>query len=322
MLGFDYAKTMRPTRIARSFRAFGKVLAFLPFMASCTSTLAPPVKNIPPEVVQPAQEETLAAQAYFLKVEANYTAQGLLRTDGGGRDTPFDRTALVENFLRIAFFDEFSDRGGALVSGGRQQVLHRWEEPIRMQLEFGPTVPPSQSSTDRAFVTNYLTQLSDLTGLPIQLVDKDPNYLVMVLGPGERRESKDRIQEFAPGTSRAALVSALNMANDTYCTVFSYSEGKSPIYSRSLAVIRSELPTSLRRSCFHEEIAQGLGLVNDSPKARPSIFNDDQEFALLTTQDALMLRILYDKRLRPGMTLEMARPIVESIVEGLLPDQS
>jgi hypothetical protein len=44
-------------------------------------------------------------------------------------------------------------------------------------------------------------------------------------------------------------------------------------------VIRAEHPDLLRLSCLHEEIAQGLGLPNDSPRARPSIFNDDEEFA-------------------------------------------
>ena len=154
------------------------------------------------------------------------------------------------------------------------------------------------------------------------MVSEAPNYLVLVEGPGERRAAKDRILGFAPGTSRAALVSALNMTSDIYCTVFSYSDRGSPRYTSALAVIRSELPPLLRKSCVHEEIAQGLGLVNDSPKARPSIFNDDQEFALLTRQDALMLRILYDQRLRPGMTLDEARPIVETIAAELLPDQS
>ena len=43
-----------------------------------------------------------------------------------------------------------------------------------------------------------------------------------------------------------------------------------------------------------------MGLPNDSPEARPSLFNDDLEFALLTEHDAILLRMLYDPRLRPG----------------------
>jgi hypothetical protein len=74
----------------------------------------------------------------------------------------------------------------------------------------------------------------------------------------------------------------------------------------------------MRRACLHEEIAQGLGLINDSPQARPSIFNDNSEFALLTRQDELLLRLLYDPRLKPGMSLAEAKPIIETIAAELV----
>ena len=78
----------------------------------------------------------------------------------------------------------------------------------------------------------------------------------------------------------------------------------------------------MRLSCLHEEIAQGLGLANDSPRARPSIFNDNEEFALLTPQDELMLRMLYDPRLTPGMTEGQARPIAAALATQFLGGES
>ena len=86
-----------------------------------------------------------------------------------------------------------------------------------------------------------------------------------------------------------------------------------------MAIIRAELPPRLRTSCIHEELAQGMGLANDSPTARPSIFNDDEEFALLTNHDALLLQMLYDQRLTPGMTAETATPVVRTIAGELAP---
>ncbi len=85
-----------------------------------------------------------------------------------------------------------------------------------------------------------------------------------------------------------------------------------------MALIRSEHPDLFRLSCIHEEIAQGLGIPNDSPRARPSIFNDDDEFALLTRHDELLLQMLYDPRLTPGMTAEEARPIARIIARELM----
>ena len=72
------------------------------------------------------------------------------------------------------------------------------------------------------------------------------------------------------------------------------------IYSAVIILIRAEHPPLTRLSCVHEEMAQAMGLPNDSPEARPSLFNDSLEFALLTEHDAILLRMLYDPRLRPG----------------------
>ena len=67
---------------------------------------------------------------------------------------------------------------------------------------------------------------------------------------------------------------------------------------------------------MHEELAQGLGLANDSPAARPSIFNDDDEFALLTRHDEILLELLYDPALKPGMTPDEARPILRRLLDS------
>jgi hypothetical protein len=83
-------------------------------------------------------------------------------------------------------------------------------------------------------------------------------------------------------------------------------------------LVRTEHPDLTRRACYHEELAQGLGLANDDQNARPSIFNDDEEFALLTSHDELLLKILYDPRLQPGMSADEARPIVWSLAQELV----
>ena len=67
-----------------------------------------------------------------------------------------------------------------------------------------------------------------------------------------------------------------------------------------------------------EEKTPSASVNEDSPRARPSIFNDDEEFALLTDQDELMLRMLYSPELRPGMSAAEARPIVESLAASLV----
>ncbi|NDH27227.1 MAG: DUF2927 domain-containing protein, partial [Rhodobacteraceae bacterium] len=107
------------------------------------------------------------------------------------------------------------------------------------------------------------------------------------------------------------------------CVVLAYSSSPfSKKYIQALAIIRAEHPPLLRKACFHEEIAQGLGLSNDSPRARPSIFNDDDEFALLTEYDEILLNILYDPRLRSGMSLNTAAPVLRQIINERYPPET
>ncbi|HJS30975.1 MAG TPA: DUF2927 domain-containing protein [Alphaproteobacteria bacterium] len=56
--------------------------------------------------------------------------------------------------------------------------------------------------------------------------------------------------------------------------------------------------------CVVEELAQLLGLPNDSDEIEPSIFNDRSAHIDLTDRDVLFLRVLYDPRIRPGMGYE------------------
>lgn len=60
-------------------------------------------------------------------------------------------------------------------------------------------------------------------------------------------------------------------------------------------------------------------LPNDSFTVKPSIFNDDDEYQDLTWQDALFLRVLYDRRVRPGMTRAELEPLAKRIVDELRP---
>ena len=122
-----------------------------------------------------------------------------------------------------------------------------------------------------------------------------------------------------PGVTAASLRALRDIRRDTYCAVAAYAAGpQANIYTAAVAVIRAENPDLLRLSCIHEELAQGLGLANDSPAARPSIFNDDDEFALLTRHDELLLQMLYDPRLRPGMSAREAAPITRIIAREVM----
>lgn len=263
-------------------------------------------------------EESKALARHYARVQADLVSRGLMRRDGGGPDVPFSTRNLVDNFVRIALYDEYVSQGGMLIAHATPSRLRRWEQPIRLGIIFGESIPQPQRREDTASITSYARRLSRLTGLPITMSrPEDANFHVLVLHEDERRAFGPRLRKLEPGIDYTALNTIVNMPRSTFCLVFAFSRGTSSSYDRAVAVIRGEHPDLMRLSCVHEELAQGMGLANDSPAARPSIFNDDEEFALLTDQDELLLKILYDPRLKPGMSPREARPIVQKIATEL-----
>jgi hypothetical protein len=287
-----------------------------------TVQTSPPASELSPVAQTPETPESAAARAYYAQVQQSLLSNGLMRTDGGGPDTPYTDRMLAETFVQIALYDEYVPGTGGRTISGQAATLRRWEGPVRVGLQFGPSVSADKRATDTARVSSYLARLSQVTGHPIRLDSGNPNFHLYIVSERERRALGPALQAALPGIGANDVAGITQMPRSTYCAVLAQSRGQGGVYSRAFAVVRAEHPDLLRLSCLNEEIAQGLGLPNDSPRARPSIFNDDEEFALLTGMDEDMLRLLYNPALKPGMTEEEVRPILRDLAAELLGGES
>ncbi|RDD96733.1 DUF2927 domain-containing protein [Paracoccus pantotrophus] len=334
---------------ARSHLPLSAALAALALLAACTpeppAEAPPPAVEAPPPPERPdppvdlaalrreraesaraakARAEAAAASPasrnmrdYLAGVEQALIARGRLRTDSGD-EIALTPEKLADTFIEVALYDEYVREGGKLVSRPTLAPLRRWQQPVALRLEFGDSVAPDQRARDRAEIAGFAARLARISGHPVALTGGAGNVTVLILNEDERRAIGPRLAALVPGIPPGDIAALRDLAPQNYCTVFAYSNGNSPVYAQAVALIRAELPPRMRRSCMHEELAQGMGLANDSPRARPSIFNDNEEFAYLTRHDELLLQILYDARLRPGMTEAEVRPIVLQIARELL----
>lgn len=265
---------------------------------------------------------------------------GKMRTERSARDAPVTRASLVGNFRSIAFDPERHPFGRDRPAGPQpaEPHLRKWTAPIRYRL----ITLDGDRTPMRARIDPFMKRLASITGHPITRESSNPTRgqkanLMIVHGPdqafavvpdmlrarGKLAESHaataaatDTIADFITAwrTARSPCAGTIYEAKGT-------GDGAAPkgTIVAGVVVIRSELPDALLQGCVEEELSQIMGLLNDDPAVRPSIFNDDQEFALLTRHDELLLRILYDRRLAPGMTPAVAMPIVERIIAELLP---
>ncbi|MDD7970380.1 DUF2927 domain-containing protein [Roseinatronobacter alkalisoli] len=300
--------------------------ACAPFMES-QSPPAPPAQSVRPPAAPATEIETPSAPssavaAHFLRIEEQRLADGLLRTDPRPKDLPFAARDLEEVFVQVALHDEYTFSGNRLIERATPAPLRRWQKPVRMRLEFGDSVPASVQHSDTRLVSRFAARLGNLTGHPVSMTSGSANFHVLVLDEAERRAIGPRLRNLIPGIDQVTENIVTGMPLSVSCLVLAFSRSGTDVYTDAVAIIRAELPDLSRMACYHEELAQGMGLPNDSPRARPSLFNDAAEFAVLTAMDEYLLRIVYDPRLRPGIREREARPIIRSIVGELMGGES
>jgi hypothetical protein len=329
-----FAQPLQTRACQTSHASCGRILALAAglWMAGCTwmpesmetATPAAVTAPVPPperrqiDITTPSDDVT----AYFAALEQRRLSDGLLRTDPNPRDLPYSMRDLEEIFVQIALYEEYSFSGNRIIERASPSVLRRWQEPVRMALDFGESVPASIQRSDRNFVSGYASRLQRLTGHPTSLVEGNANFHVLVVNEAERRALPARLSRLVPGIDSATQRLVRDLPLSVSCLVLAFSRSGTDVYTDAIAIIRAELPDLSRHACYYEELAQGMGLPNDSPRARPSLFNDTSEFAVLTSLDENLLRILYDPRLRPGMAEREARPIVRRIATELMGGES
>jgi len=122
---------------------------------------------------------------------------------------------------------------------------------------------------------------------------------------------------------RANLVVTLVRARDFAQTIRSrYGEDKAnqiqhSLHPQCLSGIGKDQSYRIRRAevivpvddgefqfydCAYEEVLQSLGLINDDSSVPWTMFNDDVQMGFFDVYDQYLVNILYDARVRPGMT--------------------
>ena len=116
---------------------------------------------------------------------------------------------------------------------------------------------------------------------------------------------------------RFAEVSGSRVARDTRriaCMATYRMSYRSGEIRSAIALFGTDIPDRIRRDCILEELVQVMGLPADACHYRPSLFCEDDRVFEMTAADKLMLGILYDARLRPGMPRDEAMPIVRVLI--------
>ena len=194
---------------------------------------------------------------------------------------------LDERFLLVGFRDDM----------GMPRELYKWTAPIRVHTE-------GATKDQRQMVREHAELLGRVTGLPVSVDPVDPNLVVLF---GNEEELQPYLDEWAIGGDRLNWPGFFR----SECFAGVSGPGDDPF---AVAFILQDLPERKNRLCIVQEMTQALGLFGDIDGRSDTSFASWGGSDRLTELDVVLLEILYDPRLRSGMSESVAMPIVRQII--------
>ncbi len=190
----------------------------------------------------------------------------------------------IDYFMEIAFGSEYL----SWLSGFNVQ---KWQGDVRIKLYEG------YNSEDKREVEKIAEELSDLTGLNIEINDSRPNLKIYFVDPDKIKRDFPLIYRFIPKPVPVGLF-------------MPFKDSDYVIY-KAMVFIDQKLKGEERKSVLREEITQSLGIAKDSYSYPDSIFHQESSPTRFADIDEEVIQILYDNRIRPGMTKLKAKRALE-----------
>lgn len=209
----------------------------------------------------------------------------------------YDR--VVQQFESTAFGSDF---------GRPTHVLMRWVSPQYLRFV----------GSNRQLVEGHKDDLNEV----IKLIAKasgsrplfDTQIATLVIAFTERSQYGDFLSHLPLPDIDHTLHSAAS--SRCYAQLLGSTQPFGAI-SHAVVLIDAQSSKTERRACLHQELIQVAGLPADACHYRPSVFCEADFPQTITETDLILLRTLYDPRLKPGMTREEAMPIARQIIREL-----
>ena len=235
---------------------------------------------------------TLAVLAGAMPVAAAEDAD-VARRRAAERKT-FTDAEIVDGFFKVTFGAEFHVAGGV-------DRIRKYDGPVRVFVD--NRAQPDRSPAVASVVADIRKRIRDFD---IAMTDKRDDAQIVVSLVRDR-DLAHAIRSLY-GIDRARRI---QRSLEPQClSGFRKDENSRILHSDVLIV--ADAGEFVFYDCIYEELLQSLGPINDDTTVPWTMFNDDVQMGFFDIYDQYLLNILYDPRIRPGMT--------RSQVEALLPE--
>jgi hypothetical protein len=209
--------------------------------------------------------------------------------------TVFTNAEIVDGFFKIAL-------GAELRVTGNSDRVRKFDGPVRVFLD------NRANANRRADLAGVIADIrSHVRNLDVAMTDDRKTANVVVTLVRDRGELRRTLRTFY-GRERASVI---DRRLNPQC-LSGFSEDPQHRIRRSEVILTAEGGEFGFLDCAYEELLQALGPINDDRSVPWTMFNDDVQMGFFDIYDQYILNILYDPRVRPGMTRQE--------ISALLPD--
>jgi hypothetical protein len=208
----------------------------------------------------------------------------------------FTDEQIKDGFFKIAFNAE-------LQLGAPAERVRKFDEPVRIFLD-------SKSSIDRrpeiaAIVADIRAHVNHLD-VAVTPDREAANFVVRLVAAHDL----DRTIRSLYGRDKAKRI---QQALNPQCLS---GIGKDQRYRirRAEVILPVDAGDFTFYDCAYEELLQALGAINDDRSVPWTMFNDDVQMGFFDIYDQYLLNILYDPRVRPGMTKQEVNALLPEVV--------
>jgi len=206
----------------------------------------------------------------------------------------FSDDEIARGFFKTVF-------GAELRLRGRTDVIRKYDGPVRVFIE-------SRAKPDRrADVAKVIDDIrTRVAHLDIAVTDdrSAANFFVVLV---HERDLAKTVRKMY-GRDKARRIARL----DPQC-LSGFRKDDSYRIVQSNILLVADAGDFIFYDCAFEELLQALGPINDTDVPW-TMFNDDVQMGFFDVYDQYILNILYDPRIRPGMTADQVRALLPEIL--------
>jgi len=212
--------------------------------------------------------------------------------------TGFSNDEIKDGFFKTALHAELQfDR--------RAERIRKFDEPVRI---FIVNRGAPERSADIAAIVADIRAHVDHLDIAVTRDRQVANFLVMLV---PRRDVAATIRS-RYGENEARKIQRMLRPE----CLSGIAKDKTFRIRRAEAILPTDVEEFGFYDCAYEELLQGLGIINDDNSVPWTMFNDDVQMGFFDVYDQYLVNILYDPRIRPGMT----RDEVDKLLPEVMPN--